>query len=154
MCHFQRLRSVVCLHEKAKARVKRACGNCSLISMHLASEQKGEPSMEDLGDWAHHQRPDTVHLHGLSFACHCLILRWQPTDKVACNTNGCALSTSWWMTCCSARGMNPFRSCSAQTSKAMWLSSPLESSCDQFDRGDEHLSWHRQAQLNAMRNAV
>jgi hypothetical protein len=26
----------------------------------LASEQKGEPAMEDLGDWAHHQIPDTV----------------------------------------------------------------------------------------------
>jgi len=30
--------------------------------------------MEDLGDWAHHQSPDTVHLHGLSFFCHFLFV--------------------------------------------------------------------------------
>ena len=47
----------------------------------LASEQKGEPAMEDLGDWAHHQSPDTVICKVCLFHTCCC-----PPDTVARHT--------------------------------------------------------------------
>jgi hypothetical protein len=96
--------------------MERAGGGCPLTAM-LASEQKGEPAMEDLGDWAHHQSPDTV----ICKVCLCHTCCWPP-DTVACiRKHVCMLSLSWWMTCCSGLGTSPCRSSSAQTSRVMRL---------------------------------